>query len=165
MKPAPGKQRGRSSVIAASRPKLDSPGNPDSPVTLSGPGIRVFDRDKRPTNADAGQRTLFQRTGSPAPLFVSPPPGVRAAAGRVFSSRVRHYERSNDFFARPIPRDLKWSLRSGNDAFVALRYLHEDRNSETKFVLGDFHHLVRTVILRRYPQWAVIVHAPAQHIG
>jgi hypothetical protein len=77
--------------------------------------------------------------------------------------RARLYEAIERAQGVSIPRDLRWSLRSGNDAIVALRYSHEQNRSVT-FLLGDFHIMVRNTILRRKPEWAAVVHSPAKQI-
>jgi hypothetical protein len=78
--------------------------------------------------------------------------------------RIQLYETIEHARERSIPRDLRWSLRSGNDAFVGLRYAHEEQHADTIFFLGDFHIMVRAAILRRCPEWRSKVHAPAQEI-
>jgi hypothetical protein len=57
-----------------------------------------------------------------------------------------------------IPQDLTWTLRKGGDAFVGLRYSHEEQHAGTTFFLGDFHVMVRQTILRRHPQLALLAH-------
>jgi hypothetical protein len=64
-----------------------------------------------------------------------------------------------------IPRDLRWSLKNGNDAFVSLRYIHEPDYVGPKFFLGDFHNLLREVILVRSPEWAAFGHGPMRDIS
>jgi hypothetical protein len=77
--------------------------------------------------------------------------------------RTRLYEAIERAQGVSIPRDLRWSLRSGNDAFVALRYSHEP-NRSTTFFLGDLPIMVRNAILRRRPEWSGIIHGPAKDI-
>ncbi len=68
------------------------------------------------------------------------------------------YEMIERSVGRPIPRDLRWSLRVGGDGFTGLRYAHEPQHAKTTFLLGDFHFMVRQAILRRRPQWSKLRH-------
>ncbi|WP_144030871.1 hypothetical protein [Bradyrhizobium japonicum] len=79
-------------------------------------------------------------------------------------NRVRVYEAIERLTGSVVPRDLRWSLRNGSDAFTSLRYLHEERNQNTKFFLGDFPAMVRGIVLRRRPQWSSMVHTPPKPI-
>jgi HEPN domain-containing protein len=72
--------------------------------------------------------------------------------------RAQVYEVLEQNFGRPIPRDLRWSLRTGGDGFSVLRYAHEPQNANHTFLLGDFHYMVRKAILRRRPDWAKLRH-------
>jgi hypothetical protein len=78
--------------------------------------------------------------------------------------RVRVYEAIERLEGISIPRDLRWSLKNGNDAFVSLRYIHEPDYVGPKFFLGNFHNLLRDVILVRHPQWGHLGHGPMREI-
>jgi hypothetical protein len=116
-------------------------------------------------------------TGRPAPeihelrkLFLLLSDAARAEIEQnwnqynLMPQRITMYEAIERRAGRPIPRDLRWSLRAGTDAFTALRYAHEEQHSNTTFFLGDLHMMVREAILIRRPQWGLLGHAPAKDI-
>jgi hypothetical protein len=116
-------------------------------------------------------------TGRPSPdihelrkLFLLLSDGARAEIEAVWDDYSKHpqtltiYDAVENMTGFSIPRDLRWHLRAGNEAFVKLRYSHEPQNANVKFFLGDFHLMVRQTILRRRPEWANIVHTPAEEI-
>lgn len=78
--------------------------------------------------------------------------------------RRRLYATIENFEGAAIPRDLRWSLRKGNDAFTQLRYIHEPEMQNAIFVLGDFPGILRQVIISIRPEWAVLSHGPLKKI-
>lgn len=60
-----------------------------------------------------------------------------------------------------IPLDFDWHFREGANAFVSLRYLHENDGFGTKFLLGDLPTILRTVIVDLMkPEWKNLTHGP-----
>jgi len=64
-----------------------------------------------------------------------------------------------------VPTDFNWALSVGAQAFVKLRYVHEDDGFETKFLLGELPDMLRQVIVDELkPAWAPMIHGPMQPI-
>jgi len=79
--------------------------------------------------------------------------------------RIRVYDAIKQLEGYDVPRDLRWSLKAGNDAFVSLRYIHEPNHIAPKFLLGDFHVILREVILAKKPEWRQVVHGPMRDVS
>jgi len=64
-----------------------------------------------------------------------------------------------------VPTDFNWALSAGAQAFVKLRYVHEDDGFGTKFLLGELPDMLRQVIIEELkPAWAPMIHGPMQPI-
>jgi len=56
---------------------------------------------------------------------------------------------------------LRGRLSEGAQAFVKLRYAHEDDGFGTKFILGELPDMLRRVIIEELkPAWAPMIHGP-----
>jgi hypothetical protein len=78
--------------------------------------------------------------------------------------RIRIYDAIKQLEGHEIPRDLRWRLKAGSDAFVPLRYIHELNQVAPKFLLSDFHIILRQVILSKKPEWSRMVHGPMHDV-
>jgi hypothetical protein len=61
-----------------------------------------------------------------------------------------------------VPRDLAAALDISANAFVRIRYAHEDDKSA--FIVGDLPSIVRRVILEKMPDWASVGRAPPARV-
>ena len=65
-----------------------------------------------------------------------------------------------------VPTDLAWYLKNGANAFVRLRYTHEDDGIGTSFMLVDLPEMLRTIVLEMKPEWRHVRHGiPKQILG
>ena len=105
------------------------------------------------------------RTHNLKALFRDLSPAARRRIEELWDAYAVHPDRQKTWAAirakpggHELRTDLAYALDVGADAFRELRYIYEEGGS--KFLLHDFHNLVRQVILERMPWWGSIRPAP-----
>jgi hypothetical protein len=63
-----------------------------------------------------------------------------------------------------IPEDLDWAISKANNAFVQLRYIHENDGNGVGFIIHDLPAMLKTVILDMQPTWAVFGHGQGRPV-
>jgi hypothetical protein len=77
--------------------------------------------------------------------------------------RQRHYAAIAALVGYQIPNDLRWTLKNCGSGFIDLRYIHEG-DGTSKFLLGDFPHLLRREVLLHRPMWEMMTHSPMKPV-
>jgi len=79
-------------------------------------------------------------------------------ANRPENRAMRKIVENNTGQAPPV--DFISSLESGSEAFIRLRYLHENAAPKVSFFLAALPTILHNIILEIRPEWKTVCHAP-----